>query len=166
MSSVPSTSAVPARNGRPSHAVGIIIAAFIGAVIFTLGGGAVLYLNTQNLTGAAERVQHTQDVLSSLQRGSLLAERVLYRSRIYASTGDEDEFILARGAADNLVTSASHIHALVADNPSQAANSKALAECAARLSEIMKQLSQHSALPTAEVQECQKSISLKAAQEQ
>jgi len=76
MLSVPSTSAVPARPGRSvsGNAVAIIIAAFIGAVLFTLGAGAVLYLNTQKLTAAAERVQHTQEALSSLQRASLLAK--------------------------------------------------------------------------------------------
>jgi len=147
--------------------VGIIIAAFIGAVLFTLGAGAVLYLNTQKLTAAAERVQHTQEVLSSLQRGSLLAERVLYRTRLYLSgTGDEDELNMARGAANNLVTSSVHIRALVVDNPNQTANSQNLSMCAARISEIMKQFSQHSALPTTEVQECQKTISLMSDQEQ
>src|SRR3954447_18065742 len=114
MSSGSFTSAVSTRQGASAsrNAVGIIIAAFIGAVLFTLGAGAVLYLNTQQLTAAAERVQHTQEVLSSLQRGSLLAERVLYRSRIYASSGDEDELNMARGAANNLVTSSAHIRTL------------------------------------------------------
>ncbi|MBW8869993.1 MAG: diguanylate cyclase, partial [Acidobacteriales bacterium] len=146
--------------------VAIIIAAFIGAVLFTLGAGAVLYLNTQQLTAAAERVQHTQEVLSSLQRGSLLAERVLYRSRIYASSGDEDELNIARGAANNLVTSSAHIRPLIADNPNQAASSQNLSACAARLSELMKRFSQRSALPTTEVQDCQKAISLMSDQEQ
>jgi len=146
--------------------VGIIIAAFVGAVLFTLGAGAELYLNTQKLTAAAERVQHTQEVLSSLQRASLLAERVLYRSRIYASGGGEDELNMARGAANNLVTSASHIRALVSDNSSQTAYSESLSACATRLSQIMKQFAQPSALPTPEVQECQKTISLMSDQEQ
>ena len=112
------TPAVPARH-RPAsgNAVFIIIAAFIGAVLFTLGAGAVLYLNTQKLTAAAERVQHTQDVISSLQRASLLSERVLYRTHLYLLDKEEDDLNLARSAANNLVTSAVHIHTLVSDNP-------------------------------------------------
>jgi len=168
MLSVPSTSAVPARSGRSvsGNAVAIIIAAFIGAVLFTLGAGAVLYLNTQKLTAAAERVQHTQEVLSSLQRASLLAERVLYRTRIYAASSDEDELNMARGAANNLVTSSAHIRTLIADNPNQSANSQSLFACASNLSEMMKRFSPRSTLPTTEVQECQKTISLMSDQEQ
>jgi diguanylate cyclase (GGDEF)-like protein len=168
MPSGSSNSAVSAGAVRSAsrNAVGIILAAFLGAVLFTLGAGAVLYLNTQQLTGAAERVQHTQEVLSSLQRGSLLVERVLYRARIYAASGDDDELNMARGAANNLVTSSAHIRALVADNPNQAANSQTLSECATRLSEMMKQFSQHSPLPTTQVQECQKTLSLMSDQEQ
>ena len=104
----------------------IIIAAGLGAVLFTLGAGFVLYSNTRTLTGAAERVQHTQDVLSSLQRASILAERVEYRARLFAFNGDEADLNRARSAANALVTSASHLHSLVADNPNQVANIDAL----------------------------------------
>jgi len=168
MSSGSLSSAVSARKGLTAagNAVGIIIAAFIGAVLFTLGAGAVLYSNTQRLTTAAERVQHTQDVLSSLQRASLLAERVLYRARLFAFSKDDDDLNLARSAANNLVTSSVHIRTLVSDNPDQKANSQTLSSCASRLSETMMQFSEHAAPPTTEVQECQKTISLMSDQEQ
>jgi len=156
----------PKARSASRNAVVIIIAAFIGAVLFTLGAGAVLYINTQRLTSAAERVEHTQEVLSSLQRASVFAERVLYRSRLYVAGGDEDELNSARGAANNLVTSSAHIGALVADNPNQIANSNTLAACAAHLSEMMAQFSQDSPAPTAQVQACQKTISLMSDQEQ
>ena len=161
------TPAVPARH-RPAsgNAVFIIIAAFIGAVLFTLGAGAVLYLNTQKLTAAAERVQHTQDVISSLQRASLLSERVLYRTHLYLLDKEEDDLNLARSAANNLVTSAVHIHTLVSDNPNQTINSQNLSECAARLSNTMARFAANSALPTSNVQDCQKTISLMSDQEQ
>lgn len=161
------TSAVPARH-RPAsgNAVFIIIAAFIGAVLFTLGAGAVLYLNTQQLTAAAERVQHTQDVLSSLQRASLLSERVLYRTHLYLLAKDEDDLNLARSSANNLVTSSVHIHALVSDNPDQRSNSQSLSECASRLSDTMARFAANTPLPTSDVQDCQKTISLMSDQEQ
>jgi diguanylate cyclase (GGDEF)-like protein len=168
MSSGPFSSAVSTRKGLSAtgNAVAIIIAAFFGAVLFTLGAGAVLYSNTERLTNAAERVQHTQEVLSSLQRASLLAERVLYRARLYAFDKDEDDLNLARSAANNLVTSSVHIHTLTLDNSDQAANSQALSVCASRLSETMMQFSEQASLPTAQVQECQKTISLMSDQEQ
>src|SRR3569833_37468 len=168
MSSGSISSAVSARKGLTAsgNAVGIIIAAFIGAVLFTLGAGAVLYSNTQRLTTAAERVEHTQDVISSLQRASLLTERVLYRARLFTFDKDDDDLNLARSAANNLVTSSAHIRTLVADNPDQTANSQKLSACASRLSETMTSFSDQAWLPSAQVQECQKTISLMSDQEQ
>ncbi|WP_109484534.1 diguanylate cyclase [Occallatibacter savannae] len=157
-----------ARKARPAsgNAVIIIIAAFVGAVLFTLGAGAVLYLNTQQLTAAAERVQHTQEVISSLQRASLLSERVLYRTHLYLLDKDEDDLNLARSAANNLVTSSVHIRALTADNSNQTTNSQSLSECASRLSDTMARFAGNTPLPTSDVQDCQKTISLMSDQEQ
>jgi len=168
MPSGSSNSAVRSHKGLSAsgNAVRIIVAAFIGAVLFTLGAGALLYSNTQRLTSAAERVQHTQDVLSSLQRASLLAERVLYRARLYSLEKDDDSLNLARSAANNLVTSSAHVHALVADNPNQTANSQSLSTCASHLSETMMQFSEHSEPPAKQVQDCQKAISLMSDHEQ
>lgn len=162
------TPAAVARKGRSAsgNAVGIIIASFIGAVLFTLGAGDLLYSNTQRLTVAAERVQHTQDVLSSLQRASMLAERTLYRAHLYVSDKNEDDLILAVTAANNLVTSSLHIRSLISDNPNQAANSDNLAACASKLAAMLVQFSPSSTLPTTQVQECQKTIGLMSDQEQ
>lgn len=156
----------PKSRSGSGNAVIIIIAAFIGAVLFTLGAGAVLYSNTQTLTVAAERVQHTQEVLSSLQRAALLTERTLYRARLYVFDSDEDDLNSARSAANNLVTSSEHIRSLIADNPNQTANAGALSKCASRLSALMVQFSAASPLPTTQVEDCQKTISLMSDQEQ
>jgi diguanylate cyclase (GGDEF)-like protein len=168
MSSGSFSAVLPTRQGPSAsrNAVVIIIASFIGAVLFTLGAGAVLYVNTQNLTAAAERVQHTQEVLSSLQRASLLSERILYRSRLFTLDKDDDDLNLARSAANNLVTSSVHIHTLVADNPAQNTNAQSLSACATRLSDMMIRFSRDAALPTVQVQDCQKTISLMSDQEQ
>jgi diguanylate cyclase (GGDEF)-like protein len=168
MFSGPPSPAAPSKKGRSAsgNGVGIIIAAFLGAVLFTLGVGVVLYSNTQRLTVAAERVQHTQEVLSSLQRASLLSERVLYRSRLYVLDKDEDYLNSALGAANNLVTSSAHVRTLVSDNPKQTTNAENLSECASRLAAIMAQFSHISAIPTTQVQQCQKTISLMSDQEQ
>jgi|GEM_PF-1377361 len=149
-----------------SNAVAIIIVAGIAAVFFTLAAGAVLYNNTQTLTAAAQLVQHTQDVLSSLQRATILAERVEYRSRLYAFGGDEDDLSRARTAANGLVTSAAHIRSLVSDNPNQTANVENLAKCASHLSDLLANFTQHSPVPAVQVQQCQKTIGLMTDQEQ
>lgn len=138
----------------------------MGAVLFTLGAGSVLYNNTRTLTTAAQWVQHTEEVLNSLQRASLLAERVEYRTRLYALSGDEDDLNRARAAANTLVTSSSHIRSLVADNSNHAASVESLAACASRLADSLTGFSQHSAIPTVQVQQCQKIIGGMTDQEQ
>lgn len=158
----------PVKKGRQGlgHAVAIIIAAGIGAVLFTLAAGVVLYNNTRTLTSAAQWVQHTQDVLSSLQRASLLAERVEYRSRLYTINGDEDDLNRARTAANALVTSSAHLRSLVSDNPNQAASVDSLSNCSSRLADSLNGFSLHSMIPTTQVQQCQKLIGLMTDQEQ
>ena len=103
-----SASSQPGSNGRQGsgNAVAIIIAAGIGAVLFTLAAGSVLYNNTRTLTTAGQWVQHTQEVLSSLQRASVFAERTEYRSRLYTLNADEDDLNRARAAANALITAA------------------------------------------------------------
>jgi CHASE3 domain sensor protein len=54
----------------PHSMLATMIATAIGAVLFTAIAGAMVYFNTQRQTSAANWVQHTQDVLSTLQRTS------------------------------------------------------------------------------------------------
>lgn len=160
-----STAGTKSRQGS-GNAVAIIIAAGIGAVLFTFAAGLVLYSNTQTLTSAAERVQHTQEVLSSLQRSSLLAERVEYRTRLFAFDNDEDDLNRARAAANSLVTSSAHIRSLVSDNPDETANVENLSACAERLSNLLAGFTQHSPIPAVQVQQFQKIVGLMTDQEQ
>lgn len=154
------------RRQGSGNAVAIIIAAGIGAVLFTSAAGSLLYKNTQTLTTAAQWVQHTQEVLSSLQRASLQAERIEYRSRLYTLNGDEDNLNRARGAANALVTSSSHLRSLVADNQNQTASVDSLASCASHVSDLLSSFTPHSPVPAVQVQQCQKTIGLMTDEEQ
>jgi diguanylate cyclase (GGDEF)-like protein len=79
---------------------------------------------------------------------------------------DDENLNSARSAANNLVTSSAHIRSLISDNPNQTLNADKLSACASRLSALMVQFSAASDLPTTQVQECQKTISLMSDQEQ
>ncbi len=165
-----SSSSFPASGSKgntgSTNAVAIIIATGIAAVLFTIAAGAVLYSNTQRLTSASQWVQHTQEVLSSLQRAALLAERVEYRSRLYTFAGDEDDLNRARAAGNALLTSTSHLKSLVSDNSNQLANVDALAACASRLSDLLSNFTQHTPVPSVQIEQCQKTIGLMTDQEQ
>lgn len=149
-----------------SRAIAMLIIAAAVAVVFTLGAGEFLYLNTRQLTDAAQWVQHTEEVLNSLQRAGLLAERVEYRTRLYSLTGDEDQLDRARSAANLLTTSAAHLEALVTDNAEQSRSAQDLASCGSNLTELLSKFSQHDPLPEVKVQRCQKIIGLMTDREQ
>ena len=128
--------------------------------------GPISFLNTTRLTNAAQMVEHTQEVLSALQRASLLAERVQYRSHSFLLTSDDDQLNSARGAANQLGASAIRLRGLVADNPNQAQNIENLTNCVTDLTQILTGLAPHSAAPDVAVQRCQKTITLMTDQEQ
>src|SRR5579863_10314530 len=108
-------------SGSNSAVVLLVVAAAMTLVI-TILAGALVYGNTRRLIAAAEWVQHSDDVLTALQRATLLNERVEYRTRLFHLTSDEDQLIRARNSANQLQTTVGRLGALVADNPNQAEN--------------------------------------------
>src|ERR1700728_3760180 len=112
------------RSRRPYSAMTTLIAAVFGAVLVTVVTGVLVYNNTRRLVVANNWVQHTQEVLSTLQRTSLQTERVEYRSRMYLLSSDEDQLNRARTAANQLTTAVAHLKMLVADSSDQTASAQ------------------------------------------
>jgi diguanylate cyclase (GGDEF)-like protein len=129
-------------------------------VLFTVAAGFLVYANTQRLIAAADWVQHSQEVLSSLQRASLLTERIQYRSRLYLLTGQDDQLSRARTSANQLQVAVEHIRSLVADNAVQTSNVQNLAAQAGQLNQILDGFSAQSHEPEKEAEACQATISL------
>jgi diguanylate cyclase (GGDEF)-like protein len=146
--------------------VAMLIAAACGAVLFTLIAGALVYNTTEKLIAANQWVEHTEEVLSSLQRASLLTERVEYRARLYLLTGDEEQLNRAQTAVVLLNTTASHLRILVADNRTQDANVENLSACAATLKKIFNDYQPHSRPPEMAIQQCQQTIGFMTDEEQ
>jgi diguanylate cyclase (GGDEF)-like protein len=153
------------RLSGPNSAVTLLISAASGAVVFTVVAGALVYGNTRHLISAAEQVQHAQDVLASLQRVSLVMERLEYRTRLYVLTGNDDQLTRARSNAVQLETATVHLGMLVSDNPQQTGNLHSLEACTLQLSGLVKSKPQ-SPLPELQVQHCQQTIGLMVDQEQ
>ncbi|WP_058189714.1 sensor domain-containing diguanylate cyclase [Terracidiphilus gabretensis] len=154
------------RSRRSYSAITTLIAAASGAVLVTVVTGLLVYNNTQQLISANKWVEHTQEVLSTLQRASLLTERIEYRSRLFLLTGDEDQLNRARTAANQLVTSATHLKTLVSDNPDQAGNVEKLANGSDELVKALDGFNKQSELPTLEIQHCQQIVSVMTDTEQ
>lgn len=159
---VKSNSRIPGKRS----ALATLVVAAIGAVLVTVVAGSFVYSNTKRLSAANAWVQHSQDVLSALQRASLLTERAEYRSHLYLLTGDEDQINRARSSANLVVTSAARLRALVADNADQVRNADALAANAQDLSRALNAFNRGSQIPEIQIQRCQATISLMNDREQ
>jgi diguanylate cyclase (GGDEF)-like protein len=154
------------RSGRPYSAMTTLIAATSGAVLVTVVTGLLVYNNTRRLVVANNWVQHTQEVLSTLQRTALQTERAEYRSRMYLQTSDEDQLNRARTAANQLTTAVAHLKALVADSSDQMASVLKLESSAEELVKALNGFGRQSQVPVLEVQRCQQTISLMTETEQ
>jgi len=149
-----------------NSAVTLLVLAAIGAVLFTLSAGSLVHGNTKAQIAAAERVQHTYEVLSSLQHVSLLVERIEYRSRLYHLTSNEEQMNRVLASANQLVATTVHVQALVSDNPNQRDNVRNLLICAKDLDQSTKSFDTHSTLPEQVMQHCHEAIGLMTDQEQ
>ena len=151
---------------RSNSAVVLLCAVAMGAVLFMLVAGSFVYWNTRSLISSGEWVQHTQEVLASLQRVSLLVERIEYRSRLYTVTGNEEQLTRAEASANQLDTTLAHLRAQVADNAYQLANLKNLDLCAQNLDQALSSFTSKSELSSAQLQHCQQAIGLMTDHEQ
>jgi diguanylate cyclase (GGDEF)-like protein len=154
------------RLAGPNSAVTLLIAAALGAILFTVAAGSTVYQNTRKLISEAEWVQHTQEVLSSLQRVSLLIERIEYRSRLYTVTGNEEQLSRARASANQMDATLAHLRMLVADNLYQTTNVQTLDICTRELAQSVNGFTLKSVLPESSLQRCQQAIGLMTDREQ
>ena len=146
--------------------VTLLMVAATAAVVITVAAGTLVYGNTRRLISSAEWVQHTEDVLASLQRVSLLFERIEYRTRLYLLTGNEEQLVRARASANQLETTTVRIRTLVEDNPYQTANVQGLITCSSELNRLMIGLNPKSEIPEVLLQRCQQTLGLMTDNEQ
>ena len=149
-----------------STSVTLLVMAATGAVVFTVAAGTLVYGNTRRLISSAEWVQHTEDVLATLQRVSLLAERIEYRSRLYLLTGNVEQQSRARASANQLETTTVRLKTLVADNPYQTANVQGLITCSTELNRLAMSLNPKSEISEPLLQQCQQTLGLMTDHEQ
>lgn len=148
---------------NPRVPIILILVAALGSVCFTIGAGLFLYRNTQKLVAARTWVEHTQEVLLSIQQTSQLVERLDAEITFYAATQHNDS--LKAGQADsvrlqNLVV---NLRDLISDNHKEDQNIQALAKEAEILHIALSGLD----LPRAKqlAMRCQQTLSLMTEQE-
>jgi len=144
----------------------LLVTAAFGVLLFMVLAGAMVYGNTRQLIASAESVGHTQEVLNSLQRFSVLSERIDYRSRLYLLTGNEEQLLRARASTNQLDNLLVHLSELVSDNPVQVDSVKGLTACSVDIHKIIDGFTSKSAPPEDPVARCQQVVGLMSDREQ
>jgi diguanylate cyclase (GGDEF)-like protein len=143
----------------------LILIAALGSLLFTIGAGFFLFRNTKDLVEAGRWVGHTQEVLLSIQSGTMIIERIEPGMASYKSTQDETQLDLMRRNAIRLQTTEVHIKMLVADNPSQFSNIATLEACTSELVNDLRAVPFDEPVANSELLRCQQTLSLMAEQE-
>ncbi len=149
--------------GSGSVSIALLSAAGFGAILFVFVAGFFLYANTQRLVAAKDWVEHTQEVLTSLQTASQQADRIEFNTRLYLLNKDEAQLSSARFNAISLKTSALHIHNLVADSAQQTRSSGDLLACSARLNDFLR--GSAASIPIEDLLRCRETVSMMMEQE-
>lgn len=146
--------------------VALIFAIAVCAFLFLAGAGWFVYGNTRKLIDAANWVDHTQEVLTSLRRVSLLTERIEYRSRLYLSTKNEEQLARARASQNQLETTLVHLKFLIADNPQQIATMGRLDLCTRQLAASLSDFTLQSQVSGDALKECNEASGVMTDREQ
>lgn len=128
------------RRSKPSLTIALILFAGLGSLVFSVCGGILLYRNTKALIEAEQWVEHSQEVLGSLQSASQRLDRLESNLHLFTVTRREDQLASARSAAAALGVASVHIRSLVFDSPAQIANVTRLGECSQALGRELDQI--------------------------
>ena len=152
----------PLKTGR---VIPLLAVCALGSVAFTCAGGWIVYSNTQHLIASRNWLDHSQSVLTSLQSESQRLDRVGYDMRLYAATGDNDEWVTAESAVASMRVGILNLENLLRDNRAQTAQVKELDTKVQQLSHAMENAKGLRQVPEHEIQECRQSISVIQEQE-
>jgi len=138
----------------------MLVVCALGAIGFTCAGGYVVYTNTQRLVESRNWLDHSHNVLTSLQMESQRLDRIAYGMRLYEATGDAAELRGVQTAAESMRAGVLTLENLVRDNPSQTPKVQQLD---ARTQELYQALDGERPLrtvPEREIQECRRVINI------
>lgn len=150
---------------NPNFSIALVLAAAIGSSVFTIAAGILVYGSTARLIAAAHWVEHTREVLNSLQSSTQYVDRIEASSRLYLSTQDEEQLSAMRSGVLSLQTMALHLRPQVADNPQQILSVAALEDCSSGLAKDLDSLARTKAVPNLQIFRCRQAINQMSEQE-
>jgi diguanylate cyclase (GGDEF)-like protein len=151
-----STSSIAVRNAplTPSRVIPLLFLCALGAIAFTCVGGFVVYTNTQHMIETGNWLDHSHNVLTSLQMESQRLDHVDYDMQLYEANGNPSELRAARAAALSLHAGVLSLEHLLRDNASQTHNVEELDTKAQELSQALEGPKTLVAIPEHEIQDC------------
>ncbi|WP_157178342.1 diguanylate cyclase [Terriglobus roseus] len=141
------------------------MAAALGSVVFTVAASSFVYQNTKNLIEAEGWVEHSQEVLNSLQSASQRLDRIEAYTGLYLATKNEDQLIAARSNVVSLSTSSTRIRSLVFDNAVAVQEVTALGACATRLAHDLERVPETGKSPQTNILKCRQTLGRMSEQE-
>lgn len=141
------------------HTIPLLIVAGVCAIVFICAAGLLVYSNAQRLIRARDWVEHTHEVLATLQSASRRLDRIESATRLFQLTHDDDNLRSAQAASVTFQTNVLRLETLVQDNPPQTESAHELGEDAERLVQALNaRRAPDAPLPSAEILTCRRVI--------
>lgn len=147
------------------YSITLLILGALACVAITLGAGFSVNRNTKNLIAAEHWVEHTQEVLLSVEEASRYNDRIESHIGLYQAVQSEAQLEAARLTSVRLKTYAVHLRNLVSDNAGQAPNIKELGACSEELSTELDKVPFDATMTRGESIRCRQALQLMSDQE-
>ncbi|WP_348269947.1 GGDEF domain-containing protein [Edaphobacter paludis] len=145
---------------KPSKVIPLLVISAIGALIFTVGGGLIVYSNTRHLIEIRNWLDRSQTVLNNLQLESQRLDRLSSSMQLYQATGDANNLRAAGGSAAAVHSGVLTLQNLLQDNASQEHHVDELDTSVEVLSHTLESAGQSKTVPDQQIQSCRNVISL------
>jgi diguanylate cyclase (GGDEF)-like protein len=132
----------------------LLVLSAIGAFVFTVGGGLIVYSNTRHLIEIRNWLDHSQTVLSSLQTESQRLDRLSSSMQLFQATGDPNNLRAAESSVAAVQSGVSSLRNLLEDNVSQSRHVDELETSVEALSRTVDSARQSRAVPDQKIQSC------------
>lgn len=139
---------------KPSKVIPLLLLSALGALVFTVGGGLIVYSNTRHLIEIRNWLDHSQTVLSSIQTESQRLDRLSSSMQLYQATGDANYLRAAESSVSAIQNGVSSLQNLFEDNTSQRRHADELESSVIALTHAVDTARQSRTVPDQQIQTC------------
>ena len=145
---------------KPSKVIPLLVFSAIGALIFTVGGGIIVYSNTRHLIEIRNWLDHSQTVLNNLQTESQRLDRLSSNMQLFQATGDANNLRAAEGSGAAIQSGVFTLQNLLQDNASQKHHVDELETSVGALNHTLESAGRLKAVPDQQIQSCRNVLSV------